>query len=96
MYCTFLAIKIYEVFRNDLGGFFTCASGQMTLGYEGKYGSYNRFVLEEADSKTVTNSYLLSDLSRKVRFTQEAYARKHQKSIKKIQEEVAKITGEMK
>ena len=68
----------------------------MTLGYEGKYGSYNRFVLEEADSKTVTNSYLLSDLSRKVRFTQETYARKHQKSIKKIQEEVAKITGEMK
>ena len=67
----------------------------MTLGYEGKYGSYNKFILEAVDSKTAQNSYLLSDLSRKVRFTQETYARKHQKSIKKIQEEVSKITGEM-
>eukprot|EP01036_Dinobryon_divergens_P027179 gene27178-35905_t len=49
-----------------MGGFFTCASGQMTLGYEGKYGSYNKFVLEAVDSKTAQNSYLLSDLSRKV------------------------------
>ena len=65
----------------------------MTLGYEGKYGNYNKFILEEVDIQTAKNAYLLSDLSRKIISIQEKYAVKYRKSHKKRKEEVVKITG---
>lgn len=56
-----------------LEGFFTCAAGQMISGYPGRYGSFNRFVLEPVTREDVTSSYTLVDLSKKVSKIQTKY-----------------------
>ncbi len=65
----------------------------MVAGHPGKYGSFNRFVMEPVGREEVTESYTLVDLSRQVAAIQQGYLLKHQKSSKEILAATANITS---
>jgi hypothetical protein len=67
----------------------------MVLGSSGKYGSYNKFIMEAVPSSSLEakSSFMLVDLSNKIIDIQSAYAEKSKLTVKQSKEAVVKITG---
>jgi len=74
-------------------GFFQCSAGQMVKGYAGKYGTYNKFIVQEVPKEVVATAQELIDLSKKITEIQKSYMESHQSSLQARKAAVNMVTG---
>lgn len=90
---TFRMTEDGKLYSALVGGFFSCATGQMVSGSAGMWSSNNLISMEKVSQDNLQSAYQLVDLSNKLLSIQNDYIDNHQISHKDRKEKVEDIAG---